>query len=189
MPPMRDNYGNMRIVKTAPINDEDIKQKDPDFDKIFNYYSTTSNTFIFQNYKNAFRLGQLRFRLKEVDKRIGDGKKLIRIIKDSLKNFKRDFLFTPITKPNKMAGKMMKRLGQISKKYGLGKFSSDGEQAQIKVLRRMYITHMYREKKLDTDEKDTLAFFMAHSQKTAQTVYLRQLQIEDEGAPEDIPNT
>lgn len=181
-PSQRDNYGVMKVVKNIPVDFGPEIQKDPIENKVLNYYGTKNKVFCFQNFKTATKVnvgGQKRFQLKRFSKRLGNTKRLMKILDMSLKDYDREWIY-PKRRGKGHFETLSTKIRQLTEKYGL-KAKNGGKSVGTRELRHIYITHMYVEKNppLTEDEQKTLADAMAHTTRTAQNVYLRVLEGED----------
>jgi len=183
IPPMRDDYTPMKIVKDIPIPDDGKFHPDPDDPDlgIVNYYGTNNQVFCFQNYKMSAKFGQLRHSLKSKlmkKTKYSQGKLLAQKIDDSLKAFPRDLMFVNRNNPKSPAKKVSPRLSKISKRYRLSE-QNFGKNVGTRQFRHIYVTHMYKEIKLNDKDRKALAKLMAHDQGTAENVYERMLEGEE----------
>ncbi len=119
-PPVRDNYGNMKIVeksintilnqqeydKTVQIEFDDsgkqyipkggkleMKKNENNKNELFNYYSIKDKMFVLQLYKTRSLYRQRRDKLNELEPIFGKGKLLAKIIKESYDLVPREWLF------------------------------------------------------------------------------------------------
>ncbi len=119
-PPVRDNYGNMKIIKssiksilnqqeydkTVQIEFDDsgkqyipkggkleFERNDKDKKELFNYYSLKDKMFVLQLYKTRSLYRQRRDKLDDLPKLFGKGKLLAKIIKESYELVPREWLF------------------------------------------------------------------------------------------------
>jgi len=146
-PPIRLDYGNMRVIKDDEYNklsDKDLKE---------NYLvvkSRNSKFFSFGNYKT-----EKTYKLKKVDL----GKKLNSVINIWLKYNKNGSLLVD-TKNNSMSSN---QLGKYIKKV----FSPTGKEISVNLLRHIYISEKFPVEK--EDEKEEVASKMLHSKSTQGT--------------------
>ena len=146
-PPIRLDYGNMRVIKNddyEKLNDKDLKE---------NYLvvkSRNNKFFSFGNYKT-----EKTYKLKKVEL----GKKLNSVINIWLKYNKNGSLLVD-TKNNSMSSN---QLGKYIKKV----FSPTGKDISVNLLRHIYISEKFPVEK--EDEKEAVASKMLHSKATQGT--------------------
>ncbi len=112
-PPVRDDYGECRLLKGGfeealdkpykprlatiggrrIIKKGSILEKDKKYKEYLNHYSIKEETFSFQRYKTMDRYLQRRYKLSELKQPFGYGKLLAEILKESYELVPRDWLF------------------------------------------------------------------------------------------------
>ena len=142
-PPIRLDYGNMRIISEKDFD----KLKDDDLDKNFLVVKNRANKF--------FHFGDYKTEKTYDKKEIKVGKKLNSVLNIWLKHNKKGGLLYD-TKGNPMSSNT---LGKYIKKV----FEKTGKQVSVNMLRHIYISEKFPPQK--EDEKEEVASKMLHSVK------------------------
>jgi hypothetical protein len=148
-PPIRLDYGNMRIISE---NDFD-KLKDDELDKNFLVVKNRTNKY--------FHFGDYKTEKTYSKKEIKVGKKLNSVLNIWLKHNKKGGLLYD-TKGDPMSSNT---LGKYIKKV----FEKTGKQVSINLIRHIFISEKFPPQK--EDEKEEVASKMLHSVKNSKSVF------------------
>lgn len=224
MPPRRDNYGNVQIINNVQdfLQSEEEYNQQAEYDEnnnidkggnliktkneLLNFYSLQDEMFIIQKYKTRSRYRQRRDKLNEINQPFGYGKLLAKIIKESVEEFPRKWLYGDVRvdkntnqikvirrKPKKQTTNAedvedeitaSKDIVKIQKEY---KLNTGTNSYGVKVLRHSFCTFMYRIKKINMQQKIKLSYYMNHRQAEAENTYLDNL-VDESTAANKLPN-
>ena len=159
-PPIRLEYKNMRICHKKPL----LPKKDSKTEDRHNYLVFIENRaiIILDNHKNYETYGRKEITMKHA---------AYNVMKESLKEFPRDYVFTQL-KPCNGAIPMD---SQSNTSKNLLKFIAriDNKNLGVDMFRLAYVTHFYSIKQNNLNHKEQLASEMNHSVKTAERHYFK----------------
>ena len=169
-PPLRGgDYKNVHVVKALPVADrreQELVDRDPETGEVENYFDTSNNVFVFQDYKTSHMYHQVWFGFtqKELPNTLGKRAQLLKVIKESLDMFPRKYLICSASNKRYInTSNLFKKLSAYL-----------GVKVTANMLRHSFVTYQYKTKNIKEKLKLKLGRLMLHTANTAQQNYLQE---------------